>query len=258
MKRKFSLVVFSSIFFLMLGSMVITSCTKEGPQGVAGEDGKDGTETCTSCHNFSEDLLAKMDQHANSAHASGANINRNNEGCSQCHTSMGFRTFIADGSMSTVHNPTAINCRTCHPIHETYTADDYQLRTSSAVNLLLGGASYDHGSSNLCTNCHQARPVNPMPVVGGADLNITNARWGPHYAPQANIFGGAGKGAYEIPGDMPYMNSGHTAAVTDGCTTCHMSSPVGYLAGGHQMNVKYGTTIPDVAIAIPIQPILLP
>jgi hypothetical protein len=246
MKRKFTLAFFAALFLMILGSMTITSCTKEGPPGLAGKDGedgadgRDGTETCTSCHNFSEVLLARMDQHSNSAHASGANINRNGQGCSQCHTSMGFRNFVKDGTLAAVAEPTAINCRTCHQIHETYTMDDYKLRTDAAVNLLLSGKEYNYGSSNLCVNCHQARSVNPMPVIGGADVNITNARWSPHYATQANIFGGQGKGAYEIEGSMLYVNSLHVNAVSKGCVTCHMSSPVGYLAGGHQMNVKYG------------------
>jgi len=79
-------------------------------------------------------------------------------------------------------------------------------------------------------------------VVGGGEVNITNARWAPHYATQANIFGGVGKGAFEIAGSMQYVNSSHANAVGKGCVTCHMSTPVGYLAGGHQMNVSYGTS----------------
>lgn len=242
MKRKFSLAIFSSLFFILMGSMVITSCTKVGPEGPPGVDGVDGAETCSSCHNNNEILLAKEGQWQNSAHASGANINRNTSGCSQCHTSKGFRDFVHDGTLAAVTEPTAINCRTCHEIHETYTMDDYKLREQDPVALLVSQQEYNHGSSNLCVNCHQARPISPMPAVGGDDITITNARWSPHYSTAANIFGGVGKGAVEIPGSMNYINSAHTTQVTDGCVTCHMSTPVGYLAGGHQMNVKYGTS----------------
>jgi hypothetical protein len=242
MKRKFTLVIFSSLFLTMMGSMIISSCTKEGPEGPPGMDGADAVETCMTCHDFSETILAKVEQYKRSSHASGANINRNNAGCSQCHTSKGFRDYIKDGTMATVTEPTAINCRTCHPIHETYTVADYALRTNNPVTLILSEQQYDFGSSNMCANCHQSRAVGPYPQPGGDDVNITNARWGPHYAPQANIFGGVGKGAAEIPGSLAYTNSAHTNMVGNGCVTCHMSTPVGYLAGGHQMNIKYGTS----------------
>lgn len=240
MKSKFTFLTLSSIVILILSTMMITSCTKEGPEGkpgLDGIDGKDGAESCSSCHNFSENLLAKIAQYSNSVHAQGANINRNYENCSHCHTSMGFRNYIADGTMGDVNDPTPINCRTCHPIHETYTFDDYSLRTTTAVDLIVGDATYDYGSSNLCVNCHQARSVTPYPVEGGDDVTITNARYGPHYGPQSNML--AGKGPYPIPGSMSYINSAHTNLVTEGCVTCHMGPATGTWGGGHQMNIHY-------------------
>lgn len=230
--------LFGAAFSMITGSVFISGCTKEGPEGPPGMDGADATETCMTCHNFSEDLVAKIGQYYNSKHASGDNINRNNEGCSHCHTSEGFRTFLADGSFSHVAEPTAINCRSCHPIHETYTFDDYRVRTDEPLEMILG-STYDYGNSNLCAQCHQGRTVNPFPVVGSdEELEVTNPRYGPHYGTQANVF--TGTGAYEIPGSMTYENSVHTNIIGNGCITCHMSSPVGYDAGGHQMNVKYG------------------
>jgi hypothetical protein len=240
MKRKITLSIFMSLFFVLLGSMIISGCTKEGPEGPKGIDGADAVETCMTCHNFSETIVAKIGQYKNSVHASGTNINRNGEGCSQCHTSKGFRDFIADGTLAAVHEPTAINCRTCHAIHETYTMEDYKVRTDKPVSLIVSGGQYNFQSSNMCANCHQARTVNPMPVVDGPEVTITNARWSPHYGTQANIFAGTGKGAVEIPGSMPYVNSAHTSMVSSGCVSCHMSRPVGFSAGGHQMNIKYG------------------
>ncbi len=239
MKRKITLAIFSTLLSVMLGSMVISSCTKVGPEGPPGADGADAVETCQTCHNFGEVIVAKMDQVKRSKHASGTNIIRNTAGCSHCHTSKGFREIIATGNQVLVSEPTAINCRTCHQIHEKYTTEDYKLRTDKAVTLILGGKSYNYGSSNLCANCHQARNVSPMPAIGGPDITISNARWSPHYAPQANIFAGVGNGAYEVPGSLAYSNSMHTTIVSKGCVTCHMSTPVGYLAGGHQMNVVY-------------------
>lgn len=241
MKKNLTLFVFSAAFCIILGSVLISGCTKEGPEGPPGMDGADATETCMTCHNFSEDLVAKIGQYYNSAHASGNNISRNNPNCSHCHTSQGFRTFLETGESVAVPEPTAINCRTCHPIHETYTFDDYRVRTDHPVSMILAEGTYDYGNSNLCANCHQGRPVSPFPVPGeSGELTITNARFGPHYGPQANIF--IGKGGYEIAGSMPYQNSVHTNIISDGCITCHMAPPVGYDAGGHQMSIKYGTS----------------
>lgn len=240
MKRNYMLLVFAGLFFALAGSLVISSCTKEGPPGPAGLDGEDAVETCMTCHDFSEFILARINQYDKSGHASGANIDRNGESCARCHTSKGFRDFIHDGTLAEVQNPTAINCRTCHPIHESYTTADYAVRTSDAVALTVGNASYDFGSSNMCANCHQARPISPFPTLGGDPVTITNARIGPHYGPQANMF--TGHGPYKVPGSMAYTNSAHTTRIDKGCVTCHMGPAVGYMAGGHQMNIKYTTS----------------
>lgn len=248
MKGKHTLITVATVMVLLMTGMIISSCTKEGPEGkpgLDGIDGKDGAESCSSCHNFSEILLAKISQYQNSVHAKGATLDHNNQGCGHCHTSMGFRNFLSDGTIATVNNPTPINCRTCHPIHESYTLNDYGLRTSAPVNLLLGEGQYDYGNSNLCANCHQAHDLNPYPVAGGDSLTIASKYYGPHHAPHVNML--IGKGAYPIPGSMAYLNSPHTRAVKGGCVTCHMSDATGNWAGGHQMNIKYknssGTTV---------------
>lgn len=237
MENKYTAFMIVTVIIMVATSLFTASCTKEGPPGPPGLDGADATESCMTCHNFSEFIVSKISQHSNSTHASGNNINRSYENCSQCHTSQGFRSYLEDGLSVDVHEPNAINCRTCHPIHESYTTDDYALRTNLAVDLILDGTNYDFGNSNLCTNCHQARSVNPYPVFGGEDVTITNARYGPHYGPQSNMF--AGSGAYEVPGSVAYQNSAHTALVTDGCITCHMSDPIGNSTGGHQMGLAY-------------------
>lgn len=242
MKGRFTFLSLATVMIMLMGSVMVTSCTKEGPEGkpgLDGIDGKDGAESCSSCHNFSENLLAKINQYDNSKHAKGINTNQTGENCSRCHTSMGFRNYIHDGSTSLINNPTPINCRTCHPIHESYSLDDYGIRTTTAVNLIVGEGQYNYGNSNLCANCHQARPVTPYPVAGQPDVTITNARYGPHYGPQANML--TGKGPYPIPGSMPYLNSAHTNLVSGGCVTCHMGPATGIWGGGHQMNVKYTT-----------------
>lgn len=226
---------------LLLGAMIFSSCTKEGPQGlpgIDGIDGKDGAQTCGECHNMSEFLKAKIEQYENSGHSYGNTSNRSSESCARCHTSMGFRNFIEDSLMVVIENPTQINCRTCHPIHESYTIDDFALRTTDSVSLMLGDVVYDYGKSNLCANCHQARPIDPYPDLSSKDsITITNSHYGPHHATQANMIKTAGP--IKIPGSMPYLNSAHTRMVDGGCVTCHMSPASGILAGGHQMGVKY-------------------
>ncbi len=246
MKRQISLLTLATSAFLVLSFVTFSSCTKTGPEGPPGKDGEDGLNadaSCVTCHDFSDDLLTKVHQFANSAHGSGANVDRSNEGCAQCHTSQGFRLMVDSGMIAAVSSPAIINCRTCHKIHETYTPADYALRGSGAIAMVMGGpaAEYNYGTSNVCANCHQGRTVTPYPVAGGDPVSITNKRYGPHYGPQSNMF--IGKGGYEIDGPMPYSNSPHTLAVTNGCVTCHMDgNPVGLQAGGHQMNITYNGT----------------
>lgn len=221
----------------LLAALFILSCTKEGPEGPPGADGDDGIQTCYNCHNMNEDLVTVATQYENSIHGIGANINRNYTPCNTCHTSMGFRHSLNDSLPDVVDNPTPINCRTCHKIHETYSFEDYTLRTTDSLKLDFSGEIYDYGKSNLCANCHHARMVNPYPVLGGSDVTITNSHYGPHHAPQSDILLGAG--GIEIEGSQPYINSAHTNLVKDGCVTCHMATASGMNAGGHQMNIKY-------------------
>jgi hypothetical protein len=228
------------IAVVVLLGVLVASCTKVGPEGkpgLDGIDGKDGAQTCGECHNMSEFLYSRIRQYENSAHAHGANTNRSDASCAKCHTSMGFRDFVNKLPATAIKNPTPINCRTCHPIHETYTTDDFALRTTDSVTLAVGNAVYNYGTSNLCANCHQARTIDPFPNLAGENIKITNPYYGPHQAPQANMF--MAKGPIQIPGSMPYLNSAHTKMVDKGCVTCHMSPATGILAGGHQMNVGY-------------------
>lgn len=237
MKNKYTLLIPVIIYFMISANLFITGCTKEGPPGPPGLDGKDAAENCMACHNFSDFIVGKFTQYAHSIHASGNNISRNGDNCAHCHTGQGFRAFIADGVMQQVDNPTAINCRTCHPIHETYTVDDYAVRAISPVNLIVSNAVYDYGNSNICANCHQGRAVSPYPVAGGDEITITNARYGPHYGPQSNMI--VGEGPYKVSGSMAYENSAHSNLISDGCITCHMAPAIGYDAGGHQMNLSF-------------------
>ncbi len=238
--------MFLGITALFLG------CSKEaGPVGPEGKAGADGVAKCGICHSVSTTILARQVQWENSMHATGGHFDRNSTSCAPCHTHEGFRETLGFTHPKTVgappNNPTPQNCRTCHNIHQNFDGTDYKLATSAPVNLVLGG-TYDSGKSNLCAECHQARPVNPKPALNGPDVQITNFRWGPHYGVQSSMLLGAG--AYEIPGSVAYENSPHATMVADGCVTCHMATPYGNKAGGHTMKMAYeygGGMTPNMA-----------
>ncbi len=244
------------MFALMLSIGLMTSCTKEGPAGPAGKDGTngtngtngtDGTAGCIQCHTNSQIIEVKVAQWAASVHATGGLEVRNTSSCAVCHTSQGFLETVAatpaggerpDVTTSgTINNPATQNCYTCHNIHSTYTAADWNNTTTSPVVLWDGGKTVDFGKGNLCANCHQARVPSPLPVVGGDSVTLRSPYWGVHHGPQASIL--SGTGGYEVHGSLPYSNSDHTTTVTDGCVTCHMATAVGTEAGGHNMGMTY-------------------
>ncbi len=251
--KKFTL--FSFLTLLAVAAVfVISSC--EGPAGPAGADGadgadgtngengingEDGTAVCHVCHNDDQTMFAFVNQWEHSTHATGGNYERNGTSCAPCHTSQGFLERMATGEEVTteaINNPNPINCYTCHKIHETYTTADWDFTYSDPVELWYAGdadAMYDMGKSNICANCHQARVVSPVPVVGGDDLEITNKRYGMHHGPVANMFVGAG--GYEV--GSGYSNSLHSTMVENGCVTCHMATAYGAQAGNHTFGVAY-------------------
>lgn len=231
--------ILNKIILLVLpAGLMMTAC--EGP---AGPQGVDANQSCTECHNSSALIELKEAQWEESLHATGGNAAyANRTGCNECHTSQGFLEYIAEGSrenLSVATEPMQINCYTCHPIHETFTGDDFALTKSSSETLMqtYAGAAvvWDKGSSNQCIVCHQSRAVSPLPVEDGADYNITNSRIGPHHAPNANIM--LGKVPFELSGTAYPASNPHMTE--NACVDCHMSQPYGYLAGGHNMSMTY-------------------
>lgn len=209
--------------------------TAEDTAVVAGVEGE-----CTDCHNNTTLVKSKQIQVEQSVHGSGANLQRNGANCAICHTSEGFTERIEAGTFElaeAVINPTSINCRTCHNIHETYTSDDWSLAVTDAVKLELTGDTYDKGNSNICASCHQPRIDYEIPQVGGADVEITSIRFGPHYGVQSSILLGVG-------GYGEYTGSNvHYDAVDNGCISCHMTDAgaFGKKAGGHTFKPSYET-----------------
>jgi hypothetical protein len=230
---------------------MLTSCTKEGPQGatgLAGKDGQNGTNgkdqnaTCTQCHNFSDSLVTKIYQYNASQHATGSTtFEGTRTACAPCHTSQGYVECLTTGSDTTlapVNDAAPINCRTCHQIHSTYTTMDWSLKPNSttAWNMRIDKTqsidlAFDGGSSNLCGRCHQPRTTSPWldkPTSTTDSLKPTSNRWGPHYGIPGVML--AGKGAFATG---TFGSSGHKDIAA--CKTCHMAAAQGALVGGHTL-----------------------
>jgi len=242
------------IYTAMFTGVILYSCEgpagKDGVNGQDGIDGATGTAQCQVCHNNDQLMAEKMGQYNSSFHAMGENAayaNNSSAACTQCHVSQGFVDYIANGKVSNTvkyTDPLQPNCYTCHKIHKTYTEADWTLTTTDAVTLTHGGNTYDRGSSNLCANCHQARSLNPtLPTVGGSDVTLSSSqtRWGTHHGPMANVL--LGKGGYEVTGtfvsDYSTVTNPHYTQNSNGCVTCHMATPYGTMAGGHQLGLEY-------------------
>ncbi|MBK8504927.1 MAG: hypothetical protein IPL46_23545 [Saprospiraceae bacterium] len=234
--------VILSVWFSFLMLLFAASCVKEGPQGPSGTSGTNGTngtngvngldgaEKCSACHASNTDLYAKQLQFSNSIHRIGGNFERNQASCAICHTHQGFLERLETGALATaedVKDPTPINCRTCHMIHETYDITDYDLRTTAPVTLINGG-TVDFGKGNLCITCHQSRPY-VVPVVGSDSTVISSSRWGTHHGPQSALV--FGLGGYEVPGSLEYTSSPHKDVIPDGCISCHMANAFGDSGG---------------------------
>jgi len=223
---------------LIVSCLLFASC--EGPLGPSG---KDANESCVLCHNNEGTVAVVESQWAGSVHAIGGNAAyANRTGCVRCHTSQGFLEYVAEGSDADIAVPTSpmqINCRTCHNIHKDYTIDDWALTKPGAqiLDVKYAGAdvTWDKGNSNQCAGCHQSRPVSPAPVANGPDFAITNTRIGPHHGPNTNLI--LGKTTFELTGTAYPTSNPHSTE--SGCLTCHMATPYGYQAGGHNMGVIY-------------------
>lgn len=195
----------------------------QGPQGPPGEVAEMAAAdlSCTECHDDSSRITGKKTAWSESAHGSGsAYVRGTSSSCAGCHSGGGFSERIAAGlNPDEVEqgdpNPTRQDCRTCHQIHTTFTAEDFALATTDPVSLFAyEDATFDGGDGNLCVNCHQARRDIGEPVDGM--IEVTSTHWGPHHGPQSSMLLGIG-GAGDVEGSRsPHYN------VEDTCVGCHM------------------------------------
>ncbi len=179
--------------------------------------------SCADCHDSSNLITGKQTEWATSVHGTGTTYLRATEaGCAGCHSGSGFQKEVAAGLNPTEvtqgeADPTRVDCRACHMIHDTYSMADFALQTVKPVELAsVPGATFDGGEGNLCSNCHQPRRDGPV-AVNGVITGISS-HWGPHHGPQsAMLLGVAGAGVVGSP-------SGHYGAVDNTCVGCHMGA----------------------------------
>ncbi|MBN1409133.1 MAG: T9SS type A sorting domain-containing protein [Calditrichaceae bacterium] len=134
--------------------------------------------------------------------------------CSGCHNGAQFIQFVR-GENITNQPHIDITCAVCHDPHNNTNAD--QLRTVSAT-LENGTVVTDAGKGALCMNCHKSRRD------ADSYTNSPGSHFGPHYAPQADMF--IGTNAVTFGKTLP--TSPHLAGTTDACVDCHM-----YEIGSH-------------------------
>ena len=131
---------------------------------------------------------------------------------------------------------TAVTCTTCHDTHKSFDfendGNDLALRALEPVTLITDGTVIDYGDgSNTCINCHQSRRTGPEDDGAGM-FTVSNTRFNPHNAPQANLLEGI-QGML-IPGSEAYPGSGTAAHRTGStCVSCHMGETTDGTDGLH-------------------------
>jgi hypothetical protein len=221
MSKKFVL-VFAGLVLIMLALVASAASADVADNtvrfGVGQDDG-----SCADCHNDTTIITGKETAWAESGHGTGtAYVRGTSASCAGCHSGGAFSAMVAAGlTPDQVEegdpNPTRQDCRACHNIHTSYTADDWSLETTDPVDLIaVDGATYDGDAGNLCANCHQPRTV--MEADDSGMVNVSSTHWGPHHGPQSAMLLGVG-GAGEVDSGA----SAHYRRVRGTCATCHMA-----------------------------------
>jgi len=196
---------------------------------------------CTDCHDDSSTITGVEFAWSETRKGEGeaAVYAGGRSGCSGCHSGGGFHDRMMAGETNpddftmTYANPSRVDCRACHEIHETYTGADWALETTAAVPLYaFNGETFDAGEGNLCANCHQ--PRRDFPEAQDGMITGISEHWGPHHGPQAamlmglaGIVEGSPGSHYNLIGDSCvscHMGEGSShsfAPSTDACTSCH-------------------------------------
>ncbi len=242
--RKVGFVLGLVVLALLAAALVLASCasdttTTSAPPTTAGSTTTQGVATattatpagspadipCTDCHNAGTELVSRQAQmKERSVHGTGEAFEEGERtACAGCHGTEGAKMRINAGlpphdpSVAAIVNVSPMGCRTCHDTHKTYTGADWSLTgAGKPVKMEYTAGTFDKGAGNLCVNCHQIR--NPAPEVTNGQVEITSARFGPHYGSVGQmLLGEGGLGVTGSPGP-------HYSNVTDSCVSCHMGS----------------------------------
>ncbi len=186
--KKITKLILAAGMFVAAAGLILSSCTKEGPQGAAGTNGKDGDDagtTCKQCHAKAVvDRVATEFELAKHSWGTTAFEEAGNTGCTPCHAQKAF-VYVCQNNVpsSFTFNSTtgkwvndyatvasdaigAISCFTCHSsLHTTYGMADLAFTTTAPVDMTMWAGlktinlTQDSGVSNLCVKCHQPRPL---------------------------------------------------------------------------------------------------
>jgi len=243
--------------FIAAAGFVFTSCTKEGPAGAAGTDGKDAAETCKQCHAAAVvDRIATQFELSKHSWGTAAFEEAGNPGCDPCHTQLGF-LYVVNNSIpssftfnsgtgkwvndySAVYSASIgeISCFTCHSkLHTTYGTADLALATTAPVSMtMLGGAqtidlTQDSSRSNLCVKCHQPRPLTCGNDPAGRLLNYDSIKANPALVMYDSTTGAKNK--YLKPSYRMHVHYGAVGAVFAGKGGIEYSGTESYTSSPH-------------------------
>jgi hypothetical protein len=181
--------------------------------------------TCTECHNETAVITGKKVSWETSLHGTGhsAGYAGSRASCAGCHSGSAFQEMVAAGMTPATFEGTSTDvthqdCRTCHEIHKTYTAEDWALTTTDDVVLYaFEGVTYEGGTGNLCGTCHQPRRGIAEADADG-NIEVDSTHWGPHHGPQTAMLMGVGGAGEAAEGSA----SSHYSMIENTCVDCHV------------------------------------
>lgn len=200
------------------------------------------TENCAWCHDSgTHHVYPEQLDYSAHAHATSTPSGPSRAACVRCHTAAGFVDYV-NGVTPPRTEYVPITCSACHDPHSDQNA--HQVRTVSAT-LATGEAISEGGLGKLCMNCHQSRQN------AATYTNAASTRFGPHYAPQADMING--KNAVTFGKNLP--TSPHLKDIENSCVECHMAPGTSIdpntIVGSHSFKVVDNNGKDNVKICEP-------
>jgi hypothetical protein len=255
--------LFKLFSLLTVAGFIFASC--EGPRGLTGENGQDGTngidanETCKECHNQTV-VEPKLTEYQFSKHEYGevAFEEAGVTGCTPCHTSDAFKYVCQNNVPSTftlgtngkysndyaaVSDETLgkFTCFTCHSsLHTSYTgADFHPLTNTAAVSMTMWkgtksiNLTQDGASSNLCIKCHQPRPLTTSSSTSNGDVvDYVALATSPSTIYYDNVVGNAAPNKV-IPSYRTHIHYGAQGAIYAGQGGVEFPGSLAYTSSAH-------------------------